>query len=292
MRGCHTGAARLVAAVALLLTLSDGAASAPNYCRVSADEVYPLFAGAIALPGAEPRLRRRETPFTFNAEEEAKSALLSEDTRLETALLDRMDRILRSANDYTGLSMVIDRERRGFLHVIVPSESKKGFRDLAGKSNLKFFVSEECYLFLPIHLDMVNEPLVGQMTLVTEKGFRPHRKRASTDFWWLLWECSAISNRWHMLDLRKRLICRRERDSSWRCSTMIAFGPIIAWKKFRSAMSSRTFFDAAAGHENYAPAKGWVGPRFVNFAKTSSPSRLASLAPQQPSCRRGRGVQS
>lgn len=173
MRGSHTGAARLVAAVALLLTLSDGAASAPNYCRVSADEVYPLFAGAIALPGAEPRLRRRETPFTVNAEEEAKSALLSEDTRLETALLDRMDRILRSANDYTGLSMVIDRERRGFLHVIVPSESKKGFRDLAGKSNLKFFVSEECYLFLPIHLDMVNEPLVGQMTLVTEKGLSP-----------------------------------------------------------------------------------------------------------------------
>jgi hypothetical protein len=156
-----------------LLAVGDEAASVPDYCRLSVDEIYPRFAGAIALPGAEPRLRRRDTPIIYNAEEEAKSALLSEDTPLETALLDRTDRILRAANDYMGLPMVLDPERRGLLHVVVPSEAKNILRDLAGRSDLKFYVSEECYLFSTVRSDLVNTGLVGRMNLVSEKGIWP-----------------------------------------------------------------------------------------------------------------------
>ena len=173
MRGSYRGAARLVAAVVLLLAMGDGAASAPDYCRLSIDEVYPLFAGAIELPGAQPRLRRRDTPIIYNAEEEAKSALLSEDTRLETALLNRMDRILRSANEYMALPMVLDSERRGSLHVVVPSETKNILRDLAAKSDLTFYVSEECYLFSTFRSDLINTGLVGRMDLVMESELSP-----------------------------------------------------------------------------------------------------------------------
>ena len=170
MKGFHTGAARLVAAAALLFAIGDAAESAPDYCRLSADEVYPMFAAAIALPGAEPRLRRREMPIIYNAEEEAKSAFLWEDTPLETALLDQMDQFLRSAGDLTGIPSVIHPKGRGHLHLLVPSKSRAALRSLAEKSDLIFVVSEECYLFSPDHFDFVNAGFVGPMFLVSQNG--------------------------------------------------------------------------------------------------------------------------
>jgi hypothetical protein len=172
VRGFHIGAARLVAAATLLLVMGDGATSAPNYCRRPVDEIYTLFAGAIALPGAEPRLRRRDNPIVFNAEEEAKSALLWEDTQLETALLDHMDRFLRSAGDLTGIPSVIEPKGRGRLHLIVPSTSRATLKNLAEKSDLTFFISEECYLFSPDHFDLVNAGFVGPMFLVSQNGMQ------------------------------------------------------------------------------------------------------------------------